>query len=187
MRFLSIKAGALAVLTALLLSGCDRLGWPKGMALVSVEPNGRDCSINQTRMSCADVAAFLLREDRLSALSRIEVQSNRGDITEAMAERVANNLKDAEFYRVQVGIASVSVRVDRGAAQCSVERVAMPCSNVVTHLRDSLHTPLADPVMVSPDSGEFSSDSTRLVAERLGEAGYVNVLMVGVMEWAGPK
>lgn len=155
------------------------------MELVTVEPNGRDCSINQARMTCADVAAFLLRDDRLSALSRITVQSKRSEITESMAERVANNLRDAGFYRVRVEISPISVRVNRDAIQCAVERVAMPCGDVVAHLRDSLRTPLTDSVMVSPDSGDVISDSTRRVAEQLGEAGYGNVFIVGPMQWAG--
>jgi len=167
----------IVVLIASLLSGCERLG--SGMELVKVESDGRNCTINQSRMPCADVATFLLREDRLSRLSRIVVLSQRGETTQAMAERVASGVRAAGFQRVQVDIDSIYVQVSRDANQCSVNRIPMACGEIVTHLREKMHAPLADPLMVSPYSQEFVSEKTMLVAKQLGEAGYKNVAVVG--------
>lgn len=77
----------------------------------------------------------------------------------------------------------VHVDVDRDASHCSVERVPMACNQVAFHLRDTLRTPLSDPIVVSPYFGEFVTDMTSLVATNIGEAGYRNVTVIGEGQW----
>lgn len=164
---------------AMLLSGCDRLG---ELELVNIQPNGSDCSINQSRMHCSGVVEFLEDEDRLSHFSRIIIERKRGPATEAMADRVARDLREAGFYRVRIELQDVFVRVDQAADQCSVDRVPVPCNSVVDYLRDEIDTRLTDPIMVSPETEEFMTCKTKLIAHNIKRAGYTDVVLAGLMD-----
>jgi len=70
-------------------------------------------------------------------------------------------------------IADSAVLVSKGARYCKVQSTELPCAEVVSYLRDTLHTPTTEHILVlSGESDPGSTEDVRGVMETLQKAGY---------------
>jgi hypothetical protein len=74
---------------------------------------------------------------------------------------------------------SISVKVSEDGRTCSVQNHVLPCSNLVSHLEQSLKLPKTTQIDLLDTKGGRTDDAILVIATSLRQSGYTRILRIG--------